>query len=79
MPWKCRNVDYNISLSITGGLDLSGSDTISRKVTKSYFSVHSVVSVTISSVLVEVVLGILSSATAPGMSSLYGQGISPEY
>lgn len=38
---------------------LSRSDTVSRRVTKSFFPVHSAVSVKMSSVLVEVVLGTL--------------------
>lgn len=59
MPWKCNNTDGNISLSITVGWGLSGNDTVSKKVTKSYFPIHS--AVRISSVLVEVMLGTLSS------------------
>lgn len=79
MPWKCNNTDGNISLSVTEGQGISENDTVSRKVTTSYFSIYSAVFVRMSSVLVKVVLGTLSSAISPGMSSLYGQGISPEY
>lgn len=69
MPWKCNNTDGNTSLSITGGQGLSENDTFSRKVTISYFSIYSAVFVRMSSVLVKVVLGTLSSAVSPGMSS----------
>lgn len=79
MPWKCSNTDGNISLSVTEGQGISENNTVSRKVTTSYFSTYSAVFVRMSFVLVKVVLGTLSSAVSPGMRFLYGQSISPEY